>query len=470
MRAKSLLAIALLCGSCSVIHRDPPLPDLPAVDMAKFLPAVRERIQPAYDAVRAHPKDAAANGSLGMLLEAHEQYQAAEVCYQRAHLLDSRSFRWAYYLGSVRALQGRDPAGALRDGLALDPDYAPARLKLAEALLSGGKLAESEQAYRTILKAQPENAAAWYGLGRIYAARGEQQGALESYRRACDLFPNYGAAQYALALAYRKQGNIGESDRRLQMYERNKTALPPLDDPLSAEVRELNAGALSHIRRAAALERAGRIEDAIAEHETALQIDPKLAQAHVNLISLYGRLGQFDKACRHYREAVSLDPKQADSYYNYGVLLFERKDYSEAKQAFEHALRINPYHAQAHNNLGYLLEQQGRLEQALAHYDKAIESQPDYRMAHFHAGRILANQRKYQEAIAHFLKTIGVEDERTPACLYALAAAYARSHQRENALLYARRAREGAAARGQTELLAGIDKDLAVLERQGNRP
>lgn len=470
MRARSLLAIVLFCGSCSVIHRNPALPDLPVLDMAKFLPAVRERIQPAYDVARANPKDAAASGNLGMLLDAHEQYESAAACYERAHLLDRRSFRWAYYLGSVRALQGRDPVAALREALDINPDYAPARLKLAEALLSTGKLAESETAYRAVLKTQPENAGAWYRLGRVYAARGDEHGAIESYRKACDLFPSYGAANYALALAYRKQGKTGESDRRLHIYERNKTVLPPLDDPLSAEVRELNAGAISHIRRAAALEQAGRIEDAITEHETALQIDPKLTQAHVNLISLYGRLGQFDKAGRHYREAVTLDSKQADSYYNYGVLLFERKDYSAAEQAFQKALRINPYHAQAHNNLGYLLEQQGRFEQALAHYDQAIENQPDYRMAHFHAGRILANQRKYDEAIAHFLKTIAIEDERTPACLYALAAAYARSNNRQNALLYGRRARAEAAARGQTELLASINKDLAILERREKSP
>ena len=472
MRAKSLFAIMLFCGSCSLINRNPNLPDLPILDMAKFLPAIRERIQPAYNDARANPKDAAANGKLGMLLAAHEQYESAAVCYERAHLLDAGSFRWPYYLGSVRALQGRnnDAVSTLREALKANADYAPARLKLAEALLSIGKLAESEEAYRTVLKTQPGSANAWYGLGRVYASRGDEHGALEAYQKAFNLFPGYGAAHYALGLAYRKQGKMGESERNFHIYEANKTTAPLPDDPLTVAVGELNAGAMSHIRRGGSLERAGRIEEAIAEHETALQIDPKLAQAHINLISLYGRLGQFDKAGEHYRAALSLDPEQADCYYNYGVLLFERQDYSEAERAFQKTLRINPYHAQAHHNLGYLLEQQGRLKEALTHYDRAIENQPDYRMAHFHAGRILANRKKYDEAIAHFLKTIAIEDERTPAYLYALAAAYARSDNNRNALLYARRARDGAAARGQTELLASIDQDLVILEQRGKRP
>jgi hypothetical protein len=73
MRAKSLVGIVLFCGSCSCINRNPNLPDLPGLDMAKFLPAIRGKIQPAYDAARANPKSAYANGKLGMLLAAHEQ-------------------------------------------------------------------------------------------------------------------------------------------------------------------------------------------------------------------------------------------------------------------------------------------------------------------------------------------------------------------------------------------------------------
>jgi tetratricopeptide (TPR) repeat protein len=110
--------------------------------MAKFLPAIRGKTQPVYDAARANPKDAYANGKLRMLLAAHEQYESAAFCYERARLLGAGSFRWPYYLGSVLALQGRnnDAVSALREALKADADYARAPLKLAEALLSIGKL------------------------------------------------------------------------------------------------------------------------------------------------------------------------------------------------------------------------------------------------------------------------------------------------------------------------------------------
>ena len=116
--------------------------------------------------------------------------------------------------------------------------------------------------------------------------------------------------------------------------------------------------------------------------------------------------------------------------------------------------------------LDLLYEQQGRLDDAFQQFEEAVENRPNYRVAHFHMGRIRANQGKYDEAIQHFLKTLTPEDENTPRYLYALAATYARAGDIAEALKYARTARAQAAARGQAELLASIDKDLQVLEKR----
>ena len=71
--------------------------------------------------------------------------------------------------------------------------------------------------------------------------------------------------------------------------------------------------ALSHLKKGVSLKAAGRLPKAVAEHEQPVALDPKLVQAHVNLISLYGRLGQVDKAEQHYHAAVALDPNRAAS-------------------------------------------------------------------------------------------------------------------------------------------------------------
>ena len=465
------LAVTLAAIPAGPGERAASLPELPQLHMANFFPSIRQQVQQAYNAARAHPEDAASNGKLGMVLDTYEQYESAEVCYQRALLLDPDSFRWAYYLGAAEAHQGKyeEAAARLRAALRLKPDYLPAWLSLAESLLLTGKWNESGSLYEEVVKKYPDNATAHYGQGRVYTARGDAAAAAKSYRRACELFPAYGAAHYALALEYRKLGETQKSQEQFSLYEANKTTVPPVEDPLLAAVQELNFGATMHLRRSIELEKAGKIEEATRENEEALEIDPNEVQAHINLIILYGRAGQIEKAKQHYAAAVSLSPNRADAYYNYGVLLFKQREHREAEQAFELALQINPFYAEARHNLGYLLEQQGQLDEALEQYRKAIEDRPDFRLARFHLGRILVNQKKFNEAIQEFLKTLSPEDESTPSYLYALAAAYARAGNRESALLYIRKAREQAVARGQTQLLVSIDRDLRALEQEGSQ-
>jgi tetratricopeptide (TPR) repeat protein len=442
------------------------LPDLPLLTVDNFLPAVRGQVKQAYAAVEANPNDAEANGRLGMVLDAYEQYDAAMVCYRRAHVLDPRAFRWHYLLGWVQEAQGlhEQAAATLGGAVWLNRNDLPARLRLVATLLVIGQWIESRTVAELTARDYPQSAEAHYDLGRALAGNGDTAAAIASYLQACDLFPQYGAAHYALAMAYRKLGRDDESRQHFALYEQNKTTVPPLDDPLRREVTALNLGSVAHIRRGADLERVGRLDEAIAEQQEALRVDPGAVQAHINLVALYGRLGRFDEAARHYQAAFAIDSNQADLHYNYGVLLLKQGKASEAEKAFLESVRINPHYADAHNNLGIIYEQQGLLTDAFEHFSAAVAARPDDRAAHFHLGRILANQQKFDDAIQHFLKTLAPEDENTARNLYALGATYARAGDTANALTYMRRARAQAQARNQGQLLTSIDRDLGTLE------
>lgn len=461
----SLIAIAVASGMGlrAQIESVPPLPHL---NTSNLLPVVRQQLADAYATARSNPRSSDASGRLGMVLDAYDQYGSAAICYRRAHLLEPESFRWLFYLGWAQAAQGmhQDAVRTLREAVRMNPDYLAARLKLADSLFSIGQWEESHDIYLAISEAHPDNAEARYGLGRARAARGDLTGAVSSYAKSCELFPAYGPAHYELAMAYRKLGDAAQAQRQFMLYDQNKETVPPRDDPLRSEVTRLNLGSVARIRRGADLEQAGRIEEAVAQQEDALRVDPRAVQAHINLISLYGRLGRYDKAAEHYKAALAIDRGRADLHYNYGVLLLRQGRRDEAEAAFEQALRINPYHAEAHTNLGSLFEQEGRLNDALQQFTVALENRPDDRIAHFHAGRILANQERYDEAIRHFLQILTPENEDTTRYMHALAATYARAGDLPNALKYARMARDRAAAGGQTQLLASIEKDLAALE------
>ncbi|HYK87582.1 MAG TPA: tetratricopeptide repeat protein, partial [Acidobacteriota bacterium] len=279
MRSKHLIVIlALAFGTPALRARNAP-PELPQLDLKEFDPVVREQVQKAYDAARANPHDAAASGKVGMLLDIYKRRELAAEWYERAHQSDPKAFRWLYYLGSLQIVQGKraEATDTLRTALRLDPGYLPARLKLADNLLAAGEWDEAGRIYEGIVKDYPDAAEAYYGIGRIRAAHRDLTGAVESYRRACELFPPYGAAHYGLAQAYRKLGDTAASEEHLKLRDASPNLVPPVPDPLRDEMRTFDQGASSHLRRGLDLEEAGRIEDAIAEHEKALELDPNVS-------------------------------------------------------------------------------------------------------------------------------------------------------------------------------------------------
>jgi tetratricopeptide (TPR) repeat protein len=462
---RALTAASLVCLICC---RGPALPELPDLRLDAFQPSVKAEVEKALGALQIAPRDAAANGRLGMVLQAHDQYAAARTLYERARILDKKAFEWPYYLSVVEGSLGNYEAAlrALEAATSLRPDYLPARLKRADILFDLGRLDESRKLYEELVKQDAGLAAGWYGAGRVLAALGETGNAIESLSKACELFPQYGSAHYALAQAFRKMGKEAQAQQHLKMYEANKTALPPAGDPYMAELSRLNRGAAYLLRLARDAEEQGKMDEALQFSLRALSADEKSVQAHTNLISIYGRMGQAEKAAEHYRQAIALNQNQADAHYNYGVLLFAQKRFAEAKKPFEKAISINPQYAEAHNNLGYLLEMEGNAALAIRHYQEAIASRPDYRLAHFHLGRIMTSQRRYEEAIAHFEKTLTPEDASTAGYLYALGAALGRSGQRARSIEVMQKAREKAAGLGQRQLVASIEKDLKILERK----
>ena len=445
------------------------LPQLPKITMSDLPPEVQPQVRQAYDQARQDPRSAEASGKLGMLLDLYHRPEQARDCYQRAHELDPGAFKWLYYLGTLQARQGQSEAACetFRAALRLKPGDLPVRLKLGENLLRTGSPDASRQIYSVIVKEVPEGPAAaeaYWGLGRVAVAKGDWEAAQQSFERACRLFPPYGAAHYELSQVDRKLGRNSDAGEQLGLYDQHRTLVPPVDDALRDEMRKLDRSAVSLLERGVELDQAGRLQDAIAAEEEAVQLDPKLVRAHVNLIILYGRTGDFQRAGEHFQRVVALDPKHVpDAYYNFGVLLLNRGELDEAAECFRKALELEPDYADAHNDLGLLFERQGKLPEAAAEYRKAVEEKPDFRKAHFNLGRILVNQQRYPEAIHELEQTLTPVDENTSAYLYALGAAYGRAGDPSKARQYLEQAKEQAAAHHQQQLLTEIEGDLQRL-------
>ena len=470
------LAALLFVAGCSTRPTPTPqaadLPAIPKLQMTAYRVQIRERLENAWHAVQARPLDAESNGNLGMLLHAFDQTEAAEVCYRRAHHLDPKRFQWAYYLGLVQALQGRnaEAAASLRAAMRIGPGYVPARIKLAEVLLGLGGLDEGRRVCESLLKDNPQIAPAWYWLGRIASATGQFTEAEEHYRKACQLWPTYATAHYALALSRQKSGHTAEARIHLAAWQKYKAGGDPEpEDPVLESVRALDNSALAHLTKGVDLENAGLIEQAIVEHEEALRQDPKLSQAYANLISLYARAGQPDKAEEAYRNLTAINPNLPQSHYDYGVFMVSRGNFTEAESAFRKALASSPNYAEAHSNLGAMLERRGKFEEAAREYKDAIADKPNFREAHYQLGHLLLMQKKTPEAIAQLSQTVTPEDGETPRFMYALGIAYAEAGDFSSAQGYLRQAGQRAASLNQAQLMAQIQTTLARVEQRLSR-
>lgn len=461
-----LLVLALSSAVGLTAQSPPASAELPQLSIAAFPPETQNQVEQAFTAARDHPNDAQAVGKLGMLLDLYHREDGAALCYRRAHLLEPTSFKWLYYWGSLLINQKKmqEAVPVLTAALELQPLYLPARLKLGEALLDTREIEEAAEIYEGILKDHPDAAEAYYGLGRVEAAHGDQSSAADKYRKACDLFPHYGAAHYGLALAYHRLGRLSDAQEQVELRKLYTNIVPPTADPLRDELRALDRSAAEHLERGVQLEQVGRVEDAIAETEKALELDPSMVKAHVNLLILYGRVGNASKAEEHYKAVVTVAPDQfPDAYYNYGVLLLNQHNLDGAEQAFRKALALAPSNEAALSNLGYVLEREGKLSDAALQFGKLINLHPT-REARFELGRILVNQQQYKEAIAQFQQTLVPVDDKTPAYLYALGATYGRAGDKVQALRYLEQAKELASSRGQTALVGEIDQDLGQVK------
>ena len=117
---------------------------------------------------------------------------------------------------------------------------------------------------------------------------------------------------------------------------------------------------------------AGRMEQALAKFQRALELDPNMALAHAVLGEVYLKTGQVELAGQHYQRAVELEP-DSPVFLNDRAIYYRRTGkLDEARQDLERAIALKPGFALAHVNLGNVYRDLGDYNRAIEHYRSAI--------------------------------------------------------------------------------------------------
>ena len=146
----------------------------------------------------------------------------------------------------------------------------------------------------------------------------------------------------------------------------------------------------------------GRVDQAIAHYQKALEIKPDYAEAHCNLANTLAGCGQIDAAIVHYRKALEIKPDYSEAHNNLGAVLAGQGQTDEAMIHYRKSLDANPDNAQAHTNLGVILANRGQLDEAVDCYQKALAINPDLAEAHANLANLLARRGRLHDAELHF--------------------------------------------------------------------
>jgi protein O-mannosyl-transferase len=122
----------------------------------------------------------------------------------------------------------------------------------------------------------------------------------------------------------------------------------------------------------------GRLDEAIENYRTAVQISPHYDDALNNLGVALAMKGDLDEAVGRIREAIHCRPDKADAYYNLGNVFVMQHKMDDAADAYTEALRLKPDYPEAHNNLANVLLARGQREAAVQHYREALRLDPGH--------------------------------------------------------------------------------------------
>ena len=206
---------------------------------------------------------------------------------------DSKMYVIPFLLGEA-ALRNQNwslAAEQLQRCMNLNPNFDNAMTGLARALAKLGRVDEAKSWLKKATGSNPENYRAWYELGLLEAGNAPVA-AQASYQKAIAIQPNFSLGQRELGMLLFNQKNYAAAVPRFE-----RAIALGLED---AQLHNFLGICYSQTRQ---------MQKSIRSHQAALKLDPKLAEAHLNLAYDYQLLHLPKKALEEYQRACSLEQK-----------------------------------------------------------------------------------------------------------------------------------------------------------------
>jgi protein O-GlcNAc transferase len=256
-------------------------------------------------------------------------------------------------------------------------------IDMAMSLHGQGRLAEAEQAYRSVLARDPDQLDALHLLGLVKLQQGDAAAAHALIARVVAARPRSTDALCNLSAALIALDRHGEA---LVICERILAL-----DPGDVETLYNQGQAQLHLRR---------FRDALASYDRVLAVKPTHGNALLGRSNALTGLDRFADALASCNELLALNPTHLLALNNQGNLLTGLGRPADALASFERALALRGNDATVLRNRANALAKLERYEEALASLDRAVAVEPGHGATLKHRTLILQMLGRHADALA----------------------------------------------------------------------
>jgi tetratricopeptide (TPR) repeat protein len=153
-----------------------------------------------------------------------------------------------------------------------------------------------------------------------------------------------------------------------------------------------NPGARNNLGRV--YTKLGRVEDALAQFQAAVQLPACGVDAYTNLGLALADLGRLEESEAYLRTLVREHPEFAKGHEYLGSILMRREKWSDALAAYETCLRLGRRSASILNDHARTLFKLGRLDESVAQLEEALRLDPTHVLARANLEKMRALQER----------------------------------------------------------------------------
>jgi tetratricopeptide (TPR) repeat protein len=261
--------------------------------------------------------------------------------------------------------------------------------------IAAGNLQRAETELQAVLRTNASEYRALNLLGIIRAQERRETEAEQLFKQAIEQKPDFASAHVDLGLLYVQMNRADDAVAQLQEALRL--------DPSRADAREALLGVWRTQARAASTQ---DLEKALALLLQARKLSPQNPDVLYDFGMVALRMSLFADAIQSFQESLAARKDDPNALYGLGRAQIGQGNFQDAEQAFEHYIQLRPNDASGHYALGMVLQSLQKNDQARRELQRSIEIQPVQTESYFQLGLMELDDDDSDGASALFARVL----------------------------------------------------------------